>query len=90
MYLILSVLGQALVHVLSLWYMRKEAIYYSEELEEEIDLDAEFKPNILNTVIYLISLTMQISTFAINYQVRCPSLDRRNAHQCRESQSERV
>lgn len=38
--------------------------------EEEIDLDATFKPNILNTAVYLISLTMQIATFAVNYQGR--------------------
>jgi cation-transporting ATPase 13A1 len=59
-----------LVHVGALAYVRKEAIFYSEELEESIDLDAEFKPNLLNTGIYIISLTMQIATFAINYQGR--------------------
>lgn len=32
------------------------------------DLDAKFEPNILNSGVYLVSLIMQISTFAINYQ----------------------
>ncbi len=36
--------------------------------EEDIDLDAEFQPNLLNSAVYLVSLIMQISTFAINYQ----------------------
>ncbi|KAJ3101770.1 hypothetical protein HDU97_001054 [Phlyctochytrium planicorne] len=67
-YLILSVLGQVAIHCISLIYIRKEAIEYSEDLDEEINLDAEFKPNLLNSAVYLVSLIMQISTFAINYQ----------------------
>ncbi|KAJ3205031.1 hypothetical protein HDU67_009150 [Dinochytrium kinnereticum] len=67
-YLILSILGQVAIHVASLIYIRAEAIEYSEELDEEISIDAEFKPNLLNSAVYLVSLIMQISTFAINYQ----------------------
>eukprot|EP00164_Ancoracysta_twista_P001172 GFYU01001542.1.p1 GENE.GFYU01001542.1~~GFYU01001542.1.p1 ORF type:complete len:117 (-),score=34.87 GFYU01001542.1:123-473(-) len=33
-----------------------------------VDLEADFKPNIVNTVVYLISTSMQVSTFAINYR----------------------
>lgn len=69
-YIILSVLGQAAIHVASLAYIRQEAIKFSEELEEDIDLDAKFQPNILNSGVYLVTLIMQISTFAINYQVK--------------------
>jgi len=69
-YLMLSILGQVIVHLASLIYIRIEAIKFSEELEEEIDLDSEFKPNLLNSAVYLISLMMQISTFAINYEGR--------------------
>ena len=36
----------------------------------EIDLDAKFEPNLLNTAIYLLSLSQQVSTFAINFQGR--------------------
>ncbi|KXS17953.1 hypothetical protein M427DRAFT_235935 [Gonapodya prolifera JEL478] len=70
LYFFLSVLGQCAVHVSALHYIRGEAILASTEMEEEIDLDAKFQPNLLNTAIYLVSLTMQISTFAINYQGR--------------------
>ena len=35
----------------------------------EIDLEAKFEPNLLNTAIYLLSLSQQVSTFAINFQV---------------------
>ncbi|KAJ3156879.1 hypothetical protein HDU86_003414 [Geranomyces michiganensis] len=67
-YVIVSVLGQVACHVASLMYIQKEAIEYAEDLDEEIKLDAEFQPNLLNSGVYLVSLIMQISTFAINYQ----------------------
>ncbi|KAJ3131259.1 hypothetical protein HK100_006575 [Physocladia obscura] len=66
-YIIISVLGQVAIHISSLVYIRSQAIEYSEELDE-IRLDAEFQPNLLNSAVYLVSLIMQISTFAINYQ----------------------
>ncbi|KAJ3071425.1 hypothetical protein HDU98_005354 [Podochytrium sp. JEL0797] len=66
-YIMISVLGQVSIHVMSLMYIRHQAIEYSEELHE-IRLDAEFQPNLLNSAVYLVSLIMQISTFAINYQ----------------------
>lgn len=35
-----------------------------------IDLDAKFEPSLLNTAIYLLGLSQQVSTFAINFQGR--------------------
>lgn len=35
-----------------------------------MDLEAEFKPSLLNSAVYLLQLIQQISTFAINYQGR--------------------
>lgn len=35
-----------------------------------IDLDAKFSPSLLNTAIYLLGLSQQVSTFAINFQGR--------------------
>lgn len=67
-YVVISVLGQAAVHVASLMYIQQQAHFHAEDLEEEIKLDAEFTPNLLNSGVYLVSLIMQISTFAINYQ----------------------
>ena len=37
---------------------------------EIIDLEAKFEPSLLNTAIYLLGLSQQVSTFAINYQGR--------------------
>ena len=36
--------------------------------DEVLPIDAPFSPNLLNSGVYLVSLIMQISTFAINYQ----------------------
>src|ERR1700761_4974179 len=37
---------------------------------DDVDLEGEFEPSLLNSAIYLLQLIQQISTFAINYQGR--------------------
>lgn len=37
--------------------------------EEFVDLEKEFEQNVLNSTVYLISMTMQISNVAVNYRV---------------------
>ena len=37
---------------------------------DDVDLEAEFSPTLLNSAVYLLQLIQQISTFAINYQGR--------------------
>ncbi|KAI7847857.1 ATPase [Circinella umbellata] len=65
-YIILSVLGQFAVHITALIYVNSLANYY--EPPKEVDLEGEFEPSLLNSGVYLIQLSMQVSTFAINYQ----------------------
>lgn len=43
---------------------------YSYHRPGVIDLDAKFEPSLLNTAIYLLGLSQQVSTFAINFQGR--------------------
>lgn len=65
-YIILSVLGQFAIHIASLVYIN--ALAKSLEPPKEVDLEGEFEPSLLNSAVYLIQLSMQVSTFAINYQ----------------------
>jgi len=68
-YLIGSVLGQFAIHVGTLIYI-SQYVERIEEPEAKVDLEAEFKPSLLNSAIYLVQLIQQVSTFAINYQGR--------------------
>lgn len=38
-------------------------------IEGFVDLEKEFEENVLNSAVYLISVGMQISNFAVNYKV---------------------
>ncbi|KAM7212340.1 hypothetical protein V8F06_012276 [Rhypophila decipiens] len=68
-YIIGSILGQFAVHIVTLIYIAR----YCDQLEprsEDVDLEADFAPSLLNSAVYLLQLIQQISTFAINYQGR--------------------
>ncbi|KAJ1829546.1 putative cation-transporting ATPase 1 [Coemansia sp. RSA 2599] len=65
-YMLLTVLGQFAVHVLALLYLALEVRKY--EPSGEVDLEKKFEPSLLNTAMYLIQLSQQVSTFVINYQ----------------------
>ena len=69
LYIIGSVLGQFAIHIVTLIYISN----YVNKLEprnDEVDLEGEFEPSLLNSAVYLLQLIQQISTFAINYQGR--------------------
>jgi manganese-transporting P-type ATPase len=42
----------------------------SNRKTDDVDLEREFEPSLLNSAVYLLQLIQQISTFAINYQGR--------------------
>ncbi|KAG9049932.1 hypothetical protein FS837_008518 [Tulasnella sp. UAMH 9824] len=67
-YVLLSVLLQFAIHIVALVYITGLSGQY--EQRGEIDLEAKFEPNLLNTAIYLLGLSQQVSTFAINFQGR--------------------
>jgi cation-transporting ATPase 13A1 len=68
-YIFLSVMGQFAVHIVALVFVVAEAkILLPPDWKPDLD-STDFKPNMLNTAVFLISLAMQVSTFLINYQV---------------------
>ncbi|KAI8566927.1 hypothetical protein RHMOL_Rhmol02G0080500 [Rhododendron molle] len=64
-YVFLSLLGQFAVHILFLISSVKEAEKYMPD--ECIEPDSEFHPNLVNTVSYMVSMMIQVATFAVNY-----------------------
>eukprot|EP00005_Dracoamoeba_jomungandri_P014729 CAMPEP_0174265524 /NCGR_PEP_ID=MMETSP0439-20130205/26811_1 /TAXON_ID=0 /ORGANISM="Stereomyxa ramosa, Strain Chinc5" /LENGTH=974 /DNA_ID=CAMNT_0015352025 /DNA_START=478 /DNA_END=3399 /DNA_ORIENTATION=+ len=63
--IVLSVIGQFLIHLYAIMLVVGEAKLYSEKVE---DLAADFEPNVLNSGVFLISTITQVFTFAINYR----------------------
>ncbi|ETN69903.1 P-type ATPase protein [Necator americanus] len=68
-YTLLTVTGQFVVHFGCLLYVVKSA-HAAAPRTEPIDLEAKFSPNILNTSVYIISMALQVCTFAVNYRGR--------------------
>jgi manganese-transporting P-type ATPase len=71
-YIITSIFGQFLVHIAALWYVVVQSkSWLPTDWKVDIDNmeDTKYEPNILSNAVYLISISMQVSTFMINYQV---------------------
>ena len=64
-----SVLGQFAIHCGVLLYLANY-VYGIVPPSEEVDLEGEFEPSLLNSAVYLMQLIQQVSTFSINYQGR--------------------
>ncbi|XP_027354268.1 probable manganese-transporting ATPase PDR2 [Abrus precatorius] len=64
-YVFLSLLGQFSIHLFFLISSVKEAEKYMPD--ECIEPDADFHPNLVNTVSYMVSMMLQVATFAVNY-----------------------
>ncbi|XP_074593748.1 endoplasmic reticulum transmembrane helix translocase [Brevipalpus obovatus] len=65
-YTILTVLGQFMIHFICLITLVREANELSPKKPK--DLKAEFSPSLLNSTVYIISVTLQVATFAVNYK----------------------
>ena len=85
-YVLLSVLLQFALHIVTMVYITDlchaleecASIPYRARLVSNrilcsrgpIDLEAKFEPNLLNTAVFFLGLSQQVSTFALNYQDR--------------------
>lgn len=65
-YIFTSLMGQFAVHMGFLMYMQHtaHALMLPEDRQQP---DAEFKPNLINTVCFLANFAIQTMTFAVNY-----------------------
>ncbi|KNC47416.1 endoplasmic reticulum Ca-transporting P-type ATPase [Thecamonas trahens ATCC 50062] len=70
-YLLVSLLGQFAVHLGALMYLvaaAKDAIGLGPNEVVSADLEADFEPNVVNNVVFILSAWMQTANFAINYR----------------------
>mmetsp|Transcript_7386 Transcript_7386/g.21641 ORF Transcript_7386/g.21641 Transcript_7386/m.21641 type:complete len:1311 (+) Transcript_7386:1-3933(+) len=67
--LFISLLGQFSIHLSTMMY----AVYMAKQHQppdHEVELDGQFKPGILNTVVFLVSNVQQVTVFVVNLQGR--------------------
>mmetsp|Transcript_11549 Transcript_11549/g.25318 ORF Transcript_11549/g.25318 Transcript_11549/m.25318 type:complete len:1715 (-) Transcript_11549:74-5218(-) len=67
--LFISLLGQFSVHLVTMMWATNTAKQYLEN-DHKVDLDGEFKPGILNSVVFLVSNVQQVTVFVVNLQGR--------------------
>lgn len=60
---IVSIAGQSIIHVIALFSITGLVVP-----EQKIDPDAEFQPNLINTIVYISGFTLQANVFAVNYR----------------------
>ena len=66
-YMILSLTGQMITHLTTLHLAVTWSKPHTPTDEETRDPEGKFKPNVLNTVVFLVSTTQTVATFAANY-----------------------
>lgn len=64
----LSILGQFLVHFLSLIILIRLSERYIAADDSTLSPDGAFQPNIINTSMFLLSVVMQTNNFVVNYR----------------------
>ena len=63
--LFLSLIGQFIMHILTMYLLVRQAKSYLPE-GYTVDVDREFKPNAVNSVVFLVTAVQQVSVFVVN------------------------
>lgn len=83
-YTITTILGQFAVHFVALIYLVNEATIRSPPADGKIvlnmdipvtDEEVKFEPTLIRSTVYIMSMALQVSTFAVNYKVRVGGKD---------------
>jgi len=69
-YMMLSIMGQFALHMLTLVTAVQLSLPHTPDDTETKSPESTFKPNVLNTVVYLVSTVSTTSTFIANYRGR--------------------
>ena len=64
---ILSVVGQTIINFTSLYYVLNDCKRYTLPYDATMERDGDFEPNILSSGIFLITCTMVLNSFFVNY-----------------------
>ncbi|KAI5451460.1 putative cation-transporting ATPase 1 [Naganishia albida] len=67
-YVLFSILLQFAIHMVSMFYITELAKVLHDR--GPVDIKAKYTPSLLNTAVYLLGLSQQVSTFVINFQGR--------------------
>lgn len=66
-YIFLSVMLQFTLHLVSMHYVSRTLVPRYEAQVEEVDVEAKFSPSLLNSAVFLINLSQQVSTVVTNF-----------------------
>jgi len=67
-YTILTVMSQFAVHLSCMIFLVRQVHSLEPKKDEFPDLEKDFEPNLLNSTVYIISMFLQVLTFAVNYR----------------------
>lgn len=63
--LFLSIMGQFVLHLGTMHFLVQEGKKYLPE-GHVVELDKEFKPNVVNSIVFLVTAVQQVSVFVVN------------------------
>ena len=67
---VLAVAGHVVIHLLALLYVLAASEPFVDRAAPEMEPDADFRPNVINTTVFLIGLVLQVNVFGTGYRGR--------------------